>query len=91
MHACKLSTLHVSAPRIVFHHDQVIFALPSLQSVLLTHGAEFRLEASAVLRSLNLPQHTGMLSVEHRVLQISSVFLRLCACVRACAVLSFVG
>lgn len=38
---------------------QVIFACLSLQSVPLNNGAESRQEASAVLRSLNLPQHTG--------------------------------
>lgn len=54
-----------------------MFTFPPLQSALLDNGAESHQEASALLRSLNLPQHTGMLSVEQNVLRASSSLLRL--------------
>lgn len=69
MHAelIKLSAPQMSAElfSMIFftaNADQVILTFPSLQSVLLSDGAdsaESHQEASALLRSLNLPQNTG--------------------------------
>lgn len=78
----KLSTHQMSYfPWYFCRTHKPKFTFPSSQSALWNNGADSAAshqEASALLRSLNLPQHTGMFSVEQTGLRICSVFLPLC-------------